>query len=49
MELLADDPQRRRRVTTGGYIGTGVLVALSGLTGAAPLVGGRYGWSKCEA
>jgi hypothetical protein len=31
---LADDPQRRRRVAAGGYIGTAVLAALIGLTGA---------------
>ncbi|MDQ6898977.1 MAG: MFS transporter [Candidatus Dormibacteraeota bacterium] len=31
---LADDPQRRRRTAAGGYIGTAVLAALIGLTGA---------------
>ena len=31
---LADDPERRRRTATGGYIGTAVLAALVGLTGA---------------
>jgi MFS family permease len=31
---LADDPERRRRVAAGGYIGTAVLAALIGLTGA---------------
>ncbi|MDQ6900913.1 MAG: MFS transporter [Candidatus Dormibacteraeota bacterium] len=31
---LADDPERRRRVAAGGYIGTAVLAALIGLSGA---------------
>jgi Major Facilitator Superfamily len=31
---LADDPERRRRVAAGGYIGTAVLAALIGLTSA---------------
>lgn len=31
---LADDPRLRRRTATGGYIGTAVLAALIGLTGA---------------
>jgi MFS family permease len=31
---MADDPERRRRVAAGGYIGTAVLTALIGLTGA---------------
>jgi MFS family permease len=31
---LADDPERRRRVAAGGYVGTAVLAALIGLTGA---------------
>ena len=30
----ADDPERRRRVAAGGYIGTAVLAALIGFTGA---------------
>ncbi len=31
---LADDPERRRRTAAGGYIGTAVLAALIGVTGA---------------
>lgn len=31
---LADDPGLRRRTATGGYVGTAVLAALIGLTGA---------------
>ncbi len=31
---LADDPALRRRTATGGYVGTAVLAALIGLTGA---------------
>jgi MFS family permease len=31
---LADDPVLRRRTATGGYVGTAVLAALIGLTGA---------------